>query len=299
MKIYKLFSFVSLVVLIPLAISCGGNEARMKQLEAQNDSLQNAVQNATDRYTELSGFLSDVSECVDSVATQENLIFLKTNPETGRPYTRNEIRERVIELGNLIDRQRARIAALTDSIGKKGDANTNEVKRLTQLVAYLNEQLAAKEAQMQTLQAELATSKRSIAQLQDSVSTAQAANEQLRGENETLDRLVEDQTNQLNQAYFLAKPKKELENMGILKKGGLLKKSKFNPGDVDISMCLPIDTRTFTEATLNSKKKPVLLTQAPASSYVFEEIGKGQWRFTITDTMGFWSLSKIVIIQLQ
>lgn len=299
MKISKILSFGSLMLLISVAASCGGNEARMKQLEAQNDSLQNAVQDATYRYAELSGLLTDVSECVDSVATRENLIFLKSDPETGRPYTRKEIRERVIELSKLIDRQRARITALTDSIGKKGDANSSEIKRLTQLVAYLNEQLAAKETQLQSLQAELASSKRSISELQATVTSAKAANEQLMGENQTLDRMVEEQTNQLNQAYFLAKPKKELEKMGIVKKGNLLKKSKFSPGDIDISMCLPIDTRTFNEATLNSKKKPVLLTQAPPSSYTFEEIDKGRWRLIITDTMGFWSLSKIVIIQLQ
>lgn len=218
--------------------------------------------------------------------------------ETGRVYSRGELRQRVADLGSLIDRQRQRIAALSDSLNSKS-INTKEVKRLTQLVKYLNEQLASKEAEMQRLQTELASSKRSIAELQTSVAAAQATNEKLTTENSALDQMVVEQNNQLNQGYFLAKPKKDLEKMGILSGGGFMKKAKFTPGAVSTSSCVPVDIRTFSQVELNSKKKPVMLSQAPAGSYTFEEVGKGKWRLVITDTMSFWSLSKIVVIQLQ
>lgn len=295
MKLSKLLLFFGVFPL--LMNSCGNGESRIKDLEAERDSLTKAAYDANMRYDELSGFLTDIAECVDSVYSQEEIAFTMTDPETGQKLSRNEIRNRIIELGNLVDRQKNRIAALADSLKAKGDPK--EIERLTQLVKYLSQQLSDKEAQLIQLQGELASSKRSISELRASVASAQAANQKLAGENSALDELVATKSNQLNQGWFIAKPKKELEQMGILSKGNLLKKGKFNSGVVNVSQCAPVDIRSFTNVKLNSKKKPILLSQAPSSSYTFEEVGSGKWELIITDTMSFWSLSKIVVIQLQ
>lgn len=297
MKHIKSIIFACLGVTSLLSVSCGDG-GKIKSLEAERDSLAMAANDANMRYDELSDLLGEISECVDSVSMQSEIALVTVDKETGRVYSRGELRQRVADLGSLIDRQRQRIAALSDSLNAKS-INTKEVKRLTQLVKYLNEQLASKEAEMQRLQTELASSKRSIAELQTSVAAAQATNEKLTTENSALDQMVVEQNNQLNQGYFLAKPKKDLEKMGILSGGGFMKKAKFTPGAVSTSSCVPVDIRTFSQVELNSKKKPVMLSQAPASSYTFEEVGKGKWRLVITDTMSFWSLSKIVVIQLQ
>lgn len=297
MKIFRGIFLSSLALAFLFLYSCGGNDAKIQELQQQNDSLALAAEEAEIRYTELSGYLSDISDCVDSVSMQENLVFLRADPETGRVFSRQEIRNRIENLGNLIERQRARIAALTDSLGVKRDSK--EIQRLTQLVSYLNEQLAAKEHQLQQLQNELATSKRNIADLQATVTSAKAANEELKDENSTLDQMVVEKTNQLNQGYFIAKPKKELEKLGIVKGGNLFKKSKFDPGSLNVSECMPVDIRSFNDVSLDSKKKPVILSQVPASSYTIEENGKGKWKLYITDSMSFWSLSKILVIQLQ
>lgn len=292
------FHIVGLLALVAALNSCSGSSTDVQALTAERDSLAQAAQEANSRYDELTVFISDISECIDSVSMQENLALMSSDPETGRKYSRKEIRERIQSLGSLIDRQRQRITSLMDSLSAN-NLNVKEVERLTNLVSYLNQQLDAKEAQLQKLQGELANSKRSIAELQSSVAMATAANEQLTNENNSLDQLVVEKSQQLQQGWFMAKTKKDLQEMGILSGGNLLKKAKFVPGAVNTSDCAPVDITTFTEVSLNSKKKPVLLSQSPASSYMFEEITKGQWRLTITDTMAFWSLSKIVVIQLQ
>lgn len=219
------------------------------------------------------------------------------NPETGRDYTRNEMRERIQSLSELIEHQRQRIAELTDSMNTH--TNSADFQRLSLLVTYLNQQLNDKEAQLQKLQNELANSRRSVAELTSAVNSANQANERLAAENQNLDQMLVEKTDQLNQAWLLAKTKKELETLGVVSKGNLVKKSKFDPGAVSTSDCIPVDMRHFTDITLNSKKKPTLLSQAPASSYTLTEVSKGVWKFTITDTHAFWSLSKIVVIELQ
>lgn len=298
MKLFPRLCAVSVAFVTMALVSCSdGNSEQLKALEAERDSLAIAAQNADTRYNDLTGYLNEISECIDSVASQEKTALVDNDPETGRKLTRAEIRSRINDLGALIERQRNRISALTDSLG--GKVSPGEVARLTQLVTYLNEQLSAKEAQMQKLQQELASSKRSITELRTTVATQQAANEVLTSENTALDQMVSERSEQLNQGWLLAKPKKELEAMGVLSKGSLFKGGKFDAGAVNTTDCVALDTRSFSELTLKSKKKPVLLSQAPASSYRIEEVSSGTWKLVITDTMSFWSLSKIVVIQLQ
>lgn len=290
------YSLCTIILLISLGACNKTDDSRIKTLEAERDSLAGMYQNVNNRYNELSSYLTEVSECIDSVSEQEKMLFVDKDPETGRRYSRAEIKTRIREMGNLIERQRLRIAAITDSLSGKSSA---EVERLSQLVVYLNEQLAEKEVQMQQLQNELNASRRDISELKSTITSVQAYNDQLQNENASLDQMVVEKTTQLHQGWLLVKTKKELEQMGVLSGGNLIKKSKLNPGAIHTTDCVSLDTRTFTEVTLNSKKKPLLLSQAPNSSYVFEELGGGKWKLTITDTMAFWSLSKIVVIQLQ
>lgn len=298
MKLIDKLCAVAVTMTAMTLVACTENNSeQIKALEAERDSLATAAKDAGARYDELTGYLNEISECIDSVSSQEKVALVDNDPETGRKLSRTEIRARISDLGSLIERQRNRITALTDSLG--GKVSPAEVERLTQLVTYLNEQLAAKEVQMQKLQQELATSKRSISELRTTVATQKAANEVLTNENTSLDQMVAERSDQLNQGWLLAKPKKDLEALGVLSKGSIFKGGKFNPGAVSTADCVALDTRSFSELSLKSKKKPVLLSQAPASSYRMEEVSKGNWKLVITDTMAFWSLSKIVVIQLS
>ncbi len=279
-------------------ISCGGvDKSEYDRLLAERDSIAAAADKSGAEAAELQAYLGDIATCVDSISSQERMLTLKVDPETGRAYSRREIVDRIRTFADIISRQRARIAALTDSLNNAhGAAASEKVERLTKMVAFLNAQLAAKEAEMQQLQQELATSKRSIADLTRNVASLNETNSTLTQENETLDRTVAEQTERMNEGYFMAKSKKELEQMGILK-GGFLKKATFNAGNVNTSMCQKVDIRHFNDVTLNTKK-PKLLSQAPANSYTFEKIDKEHYRLVILDTMAFWSLSNVVIIQL-
>lgn len=291
----KLFvSFLAAVVLTGCGKDATVEKSEYDALLAERDSIAAAADREHASLTDLSGFLTQVAMCVDSISTQEGLLTVNRDPETGRKFSRREIITRINQFSDLIKRQRAQIAILTDSLGHTG-APAN-VAKLTEMIEYLNGQLEAKERQISQLRAEVASNRRSIESLNATVSDLNQTKAMLESENSTLDRTVAEQTNLMNEAYFLAAPKKELQEMGLLK-GGFLKKSSFDASNVNLSKCKKIDQRTFTEVTLESKK-PKLLTQAPAGSYTFEDDGDGRKRFIILDTTAFWSLSNVVIIQL-
>lgn len=277
---------------------CSNNGVSREEYDAAiaaNDSLAAAEKATASELNDLSNFLSLLSESVDSINKEQGIIINSIDPETGRKFNRAELRVRILNFADLIRRQRTRIQELSDSL-KTGIAENSKIAELTTLVDFLNAQLMAKETEVNNLRAQLAAGKKNIEELTAGMQSLTESNTMLTAENETLDREIAAQTERLNEGYVLVKTKKELEEMGLLK-GGFLKKSSFQAGNVDISMCQKVDIRHFNDVVLNSKK-PKLLSQAPAGSYKFEPDGSGKSLLVILDTVAFWSLSNVVIIQL-
>lgn len=289
------FPLIGICSFLLLLASCGDKtetvtKEEYNQLLLQKDSCENELKS-------LNGYLDEINECVDSIAIQEGVLLNVVNIETGQNYTRKEMKDRIREFGSIIERQKAKIQELSERL-QTSDQNSPEVARLSSMITFLNKQLEEKESQIAQLQFELENSKRSINELTAHVETLTTTNSELTSQNRQLDQIVEEQTTQMNEAYFLAGDKKKLESLGLLK-GGFLKKTSFNSGNISLSECTKVDIRKFNEVKLKSKKKPELLTQAPAGSYDFEKLDNGEYLFVILDTNAFWSISNVVVIKLN
>lgn len=292
------FCLFALLASLLFATSCSKDSvsrAEYDAMVAERDSLANQNGTTNGELQELNSYLATLSECIDSISAAQALVVQDKDPETGRRYRRDEVRQRLKDLGELIQRQRATIQALCDSLNSR-EAGSAKIAELTSLVTFLNIQLQEKEAEVDRLQQEVASGRRNIEQLTASVAELNETNTTLTEENTNLDNQVAQQTEQMNEGYFMAKTKKELEEMGLLK-GGFLKKSSFRSDNIDLSQCARVDMRTFNDVTLTTSK-PKLLTQAPDGSYEFRKIDDKKYQLIILDTVAFWSLSKVVIVQL-
>ncbi len=295
----KVSNHLLFLILVSLFMTgCSGHGVSQQEYDsavAAKDSLAAVNDSTAAELNELTNYLAMLSESVDSITKEQNIIVNSIDPETGRKFNRSELRSRILNFADLIRRQRARIQELSDSL-KSGMSENAKIGELTTLIDFLNAQLMAKEAEVDNLRSQLAAGKKNIEELNAGILSLTETNSKLTAENETLDREIAAQTDRLNEGYVLVKTKKELEQMGLLK-GGFLKKSTFQAGNVDISMCRKVDIRHFNDIVLNSKK-PKLLSQAPKDSYSFEPAGGNKTRLVILDTIAFWSLSNVVIIQL-
>lgn len=293
-KVISLFAGFSFILGSFMVTSCDNTEKVTKE---EYDKVVFQKDSTEAEFQTLSEYLGEISECVDSVAIQEGLLLNVVNVETGQPYTKKEIRERVREFGSIIERQKAKIQELSQQL-ETAKGNSAEIARLSSMISFLNKQLEEKETQIAQLETELASSKRSIAELTSNVESLTTSNLELTSQNRQLDQIVADQTEQMNEGYFLAADKKKLEEMGLMK-GGFLKKSKFQAENINLSECIKVDIRKFNEVKLKSKKTPELMTQAPSGSYGFEKAGNGEYLFVIKDTRAFWSLSNVIVIKLN
>ena len=123
-----------------LLIGCTGNAVDISKLVAERDSLKENLLAKQKENDNLSGYLQAVSEGLDSIAVQER--FIRDGGPEGTGLNKEQMKKCLKELADMLARQRERIAALEDSLS----LGTNGSQELHNIVSYLNEQLAAKDA---------------------------------------------------------------------------------------------------------------------------------------------------------
>ena len=146
-------------IVISLVAGCsGGADGAGEAMLARIDSLQKVADSKTAEYEDLSMFVNTVAMSLDSISSQEALLFNVVDPEKG-PTTREQIRARIDAFSKLIERQQQTISRLSDSLKAKGNgANTAQIEKLNGIIAYLNQQLSSKEAEVRRIQKDLSNS---------------------------------------------------------------------------------------------------------------------------------------------
>lgn len=258
----------------------GDLQARVDSLEQANADYQADVEN-------LQTFITVLSDGLDSIAHQEDMLFNKREGNLDR----DQLRKNLQTFEKMLAQQKVRIAHLVDSLGMRG----RQIDKLNNLVRHLNEQLDEKNALIQQLRDDLENRNMSIAELNSRVSELTETNVHLSERVETQARELETQDVVINEGYVKIGTKKALKDGGFLT-GGFLKKTKVNYQDLPKDKFMKIDIRNFREIPINAKKAKIL-TQMPASSYEFVPDGDGKTILKVKDPTAFWSVSNFLIIQ--
>lgn len=268
-----------------LLTACGGNGSKTEQNDSAKDSL--AAENA-----QLNSFIDVIAASMDSITISEGYIF-KGNAEGTPTPSREQIKQRLALLEDLLKRQKERIAELEKSMG---DAQDERTKKLRGIIKALNMQIEEKDAMIAELRTELDNKNVNIANLKQHVSELNSNIEGLSQKAQEQEAALTEQTNIINEGYVKVGTKKELKNAGLLSGSGLFSKKKLNVANLDASLFQKIDMRQFESIRINGKN-PKVLTHMPATSYTIENNGDGTSTLRIIDPAAFWSVSSFLVIQ--
>lgn len=155
----------------------------------------------------------------------------------------------------------------------------------------MNQQLAVRDMEIDSLKTELSTLNFTIAVLNDTIS-------QINNRNLALNTQVTDRTNELNTAYFVVGERKELIEHNILtKEGGILGigRSQRVAGDVNLDEFTKVDIRNLKSIPLDAKKAKVMSVH-PAGSYELIGTDKKVSELVIKDPALFWQKSRMLVI---
>jgi len=271
-----------------LLFSCGGRIDGSKLL-AERDSILDVNERQQKELDEINFVMSEVSACLDSIAEQEQFLYVS---KEGIKHPRKTVLENLRSFEKLLNRQRHQIAMLQDSLYHRQDSTSRYFK----LIEFLNKELAEKDLTIQTLQKEIAVNKKNIAELQNQKAELEQNVSDLQEKEKMHKQALEIQSDILNECFVKVATKKELQNAGLLIDKGLFSKKKVNYSNLDKNLFMKVDTRNFKELPIQAKKIKIMTPEPPSDSYTIEKTMNGVV-LRIHNPTDFWNASNFLIIQ--
>lgn len=292
----KSFRFVLVIFSVCLLMSCMDvkQRTRSRDLLAQRDTLLSQLSEQEAQLEELQSCLDVLTQSMDSIAVQENMLFLPDPENPDKPLSKKQIRERLEAFSELVARQHALIASLEDSLDTKNEA----LSSIRNLVAHYKHEIEQKDAEIAKMRQELKSKNASIAALNTKVQEMEV---DIRSKDSDIvhltdvsdqqKKIMDAQDNILNEGYYIVKSKKELSALGI-------KSNDISKTDINLSDFVKVDIRSFNELTIMSSKVKIL-TPMPTSSYQLIDNEDKTTTLSISDPADFWQYSNILIIQTR
>lgn len=260
----------------------------------ERDTLQARYTRQEQQFSTLKAYVDDLSSTLDSIAIQENMLFLP-DPETPHiPLTKRQIQRRLDDFHDLILRQHERINYLEETL----DSNNADLKNVKTMLTYFKVQIQEKDDEIVRMKAELKSRNENIRELKTQVSTLQSDVELLHADIDTLqqladkqNQLIAEQSAQLSEGYYIVGTRNQLFTKGVIRNTKVT-------SNLDLSNFNVVDKRTFTALELPSSKIRVM-TNVPEDSYKVLKNADGTAVFSIVDVDKFWSLGNVLVIMLR
>ena len=291
-KLFRVFTILIVVIASMYLSSCNNGKQKIDKMQEQIDSLEKVDEERKNDIRDLTGFITTLSDGLDSIAAQEDMLFTNKGVE-GVYVDRKQLRLNLEMFEEKLIQQKQRIAQMGDSLKAKGA----KIDILNGLVKHLNQQLDEKNRQIQILKVELEKKNVNLAQLRSRVSSLSETNAQLSERAEQQLAALKAQDEVINEGYVKIGTKKELVSGGFLS-GGFLKKTKVDVNGLQKDRFSKVDIRSFSELPINATSAKIM-TQMPQSSYRWIKAGDGRLVLQITDPTTFWSASNFLIIQIN
>ena len=281
-KTFFKLSGATLMALL-LLTGCGGKTDN-SALEQTIDSLRQANQQQQNSLQEMTTFVTTMSDGMNAIAQQENMIFNNGGNE-GTSLDKEQLKSHLETLANTLTEQRSKIKALTDSLKARGA----DLSKMQGLIDNLTRQLEEKDKVIAQLRQDVEQKNFSIADLQKKLNVAMAGSAQY----EQRAAKAEKELATITSAYVLMGTKEALLDGGYIDKRKHVQTETMPKGDFT-----KVNIYQFTELDIPTRS-PKLLTDHPRKSYSIEKIDKENRKLVITNPQLFWSSSRYLIIQVK
>ncbi|MBQ0020992.1 MAG: hypothetical protein KBT39_10800 [Bacteroidales bacterium] len=263
-----------------------------KQMQDKIDSLTNVVQMQESQLQNTNSFIDLMNVSMDSVLNADGRFIVGANQE-GVPSNAAKMKANVDAYSDMLNAQRERIAQLEQQIKDNNDAASQKMKTM---IAKMKAQIDAKDAEIAVLREEIANNRLNIAELERENSNLTQNVNVLTAQNRIQQQQLDYANAKMSTGYYIVASKKELKNLGLLSGGNLLKKSKLDLRDVDLSNFKKLNIQRDRVIQIPDKSAKVL-TQNPTDSYTLQSNNDGTCTLTINNAERFWSVSNYLVIQ--
>ncbi len=276
------------VTLMLAACENGPSEAELAA-RAETEALKGQLQSRDSLIGEMTLSFDDIEKNLALMDDREKLLGESAQGDMSVDKRKKILRD-VQLMNGLMKESRDRIAELT----KRLDRSKIEAGGLRKKLKELDLQLAARDSSIMTMKDALLAKDFQIGQVNEQLSAIEL-------EVAKHEAFIEQQTNQMNTAWYTVGTSKDLEERGVVvKSGGVIGigKTRTLSGDATASQFQQVDVRQTHRVTLEGKKA-TLLTEHPKTSYSIVEEGEKLAYLEIKDPEAFWRLSKYMVVEVR
>lgn len=293
---YKLFNYILVSGIVFFSSACV-RQSEFNKLSQKKDSLETVSNHRAEQLEMITSYIDTIASSIDSLTHQEVLLLSETGAD-GVKLSKKEIRANLELLESLIDRQRSKIYELDSALV----VMTDSTNRLRSVISFLYRQLEEKDLEIQRMKAEIGLQNKKIKVLSSKVTSLQSDVTELttksREQTEAIlaqNSTIAQQDSLIYTAYYIVDTKKGLKDKGILS-GNVFRGNKIDV-NADMTDYTMIDIRKSSSIEISGSKVKVL-SPMPSGTYYIENISPKKHRLVISDVTAFWSVSKILIIQI-
>jgi predicted nucleic acid-binding Zn-ribbon protein len=285
-----------------LAFSCGSveNSKEYKELQAKYDSISAVSSGKSSENAELAKMIEEIETNLDSVA-KDQMVVSELNKE-GYATQKEKIDAKIAGINSYMEQNKAKMEALEKKAKKSGKTNA----ALQKMIASLKKQIVDKEAQIVEMQSTIQGLEVKVGELNQTVASkdqeiATKNDEISKKDNELVERqkTIESKETELTTGYFTFGTRKELAEMGVIKReGNFLGKISKVSEKLDNSKFKKVNIKSLSEIKLGLIKKKKIVSAHPENSYYFTTSGEEVF-LKISDYAKFWSLTKYCIVEID
>lgn len=302
----KIFAIVILAGIFLASCDSG----KVKQLEEENAQLTVQKQTQDSLINDFMGTFNEFEENLQLIKEKENLISTNSGDPELRKSQKNQIIDDIQMINALLDQNRLMIEELTAK-AEKAEGSSGALRGT---IARLRRQIEAKDAEINGMKERLVALNFDMDSLNVKIADLTTTNQQLAEVTNSQAELItmqdssiedkrqtiEDQTIELNKAFFATGSSKELKERNILtKEGGFIGMGKTArmSTSFDPNSFTTIDIRETQRIPVNSKKVE-LVTPHPSEAYTLldEDQDKVIDAIQIVDPASFWKTSRYLVV---
>ena len=272
----------ALVVVLLMLTACGKNS---KQEEERQKELTE-LQSLRTQVAEQDSLINMVIQNFAQIQQLEGMISLDSNSEVPQSQ-RAKIEDNLRLINEKLESNRQTIDLLNKKLAQSGNKNSS----LQRTIGTLQEQLNAKNAEILDLTEELKRKNYAIGVLDSMVTDLHSNVENLSKTSAAQQAELERQDAALNTVRYCIGTSRDLKDMNIIRNGEVVTEG------YQSDYFTQIDLRKVTSIPLYEKRAE-LKTKHPQSSYKLVKGEDKMLTLEITNPKEFWSLSKILVIQI-
>jgi myosin heavy subunit len=284
----KKIIFLTVAVLIVFT-SC--NQGKIAEMENELTNLRNEKHVADSLQDKFYEFLNEIESNLSEIKSKERII-----SETAGERPQN-LQEKIVQdlddISKLMEKNRQRLNELEGLRRQLRAANVN-VQNLQEMIDALTRRVEEQEVQIQELQEKLQVANEKIEVLA-------TENRQITEENERKQAKIDEQTIELNTAFYTIGTSSALRTAGVItQRGGFIGigRTLTVNEQAGLQNFTKIDIREFTRLETNSERVDLVTPHAPESFRLNNENPKNIV-IEITNPTLFWKSSNFLVVRTR